>query len=163
MIRCRFTTCLNTSTETRTCWSWAQMGCGTSFLMRRHSYLCGRRSGNSIQKIPWGLCPGTTRLFNLETSFNLTICKIIFGIPLDQNQTIKAIKFMIILGKWFINNCRSSDKSINFQNFLILWRTKFNQIIMRKNINYWDPQLWEIDMSISHNISFYVKLIFQYY
>ena len=32
---------------------------------------------------------------NLDTSFKLTICEIIFGIPIDHNQAIRAINFII--------------------------------------------------------------------
>ena len=40
---------------------------------------------------------------NLDTSFDLTICEIIFGIPIFHNQSITAINFIILLGKWYIN------------------------------------------------------------
>ena len=86
---------------------------------------------------------------NLDTSFNLTICEIMFGIPIDYNQTIKAINFMIILGKWFINNSRSLDIPINFQNNLAFLKTKIDQMILNKTIINVDPHLWEIDLLIA--------------
>ena len=50
---------------------------------------------------------------NVDTSFNLTICEVMYGIPIDHNQTIKVINFMIILDKWFINNSKNLDKPVN--------------------------------------------------
>ena len=41
---------------------------------------------------------------NLDTCFNFTICEIISGILISYNPTINAINFIIVLGKWYINN-----------------------------------------------------------
>ena len=72
-----------------------------------------------------------------------------FGIPIDDNQTIKVINFMIILGKWFINNSRTLNKPINFQNYIAFVKTKIDQIMLSKPTNNVDPQLWEIDLLIA--------------
>ena len=86
---------------------------------------------------------------NLDTSFNLTICEIIFGIPIFHNQSIAAINFIILLGKWYINNVRSLNKPLNFLNFLRLVKTKTDEIILIKTTNNVDPQMWKIDLLIA--------------
>ena len=83
---------------------------------------------------------------NRDTCFNLTICEIFFRIPIYNNQSINAVNFIFILGKWFINNSRSLNKPINFKNFL---RTKINEKILSNAVNNMDAQLWEIDMLIA--------------
>ena len=86
---------------------------------------------------------------NLDTSFNFTICEIIFGIPISYNPTINAINFIIILGKWYINNVRTLNKTISFPPFLKLIKRKINEIILIKTTNNIDPKLWEIDLLIA--------------
>ena len=86
---------------------------------------------------------------NLDTSFNFTICEIIFGIPISYNPTINAINFIIILGKWYINNERTSNKIISFPPFLKLIKSKINEIIFIKTTINIDPKLWEIDFLIA--------------
>ena len=86
---------------------------------------------------------------NLDTSFNFTICEIIFRIPISHNPAINAINFIIILGKWYINNVRTSNKIISFPPFLKLIKRKINQIIFIKTTNNIDPKLWEIDLLIA--------------
>ena len=86
---------------------------------------------------------------NLDRSFRLTICEIVFGIPIDQNQAIQAINFIILLGKWFINNSRTQNQQLTFKTFLRLLKKKIEEIILSKTINNVDPQLWEMDMVIA--------------
>ena len=57
---------------------------------------------------------------NLGYGFELTVCEIIFGIPNTNNPDIKLVNFFILLGKWYINKCKSTEKQIYFFEFLIL-------------------------------------------
>ena len=75
--------------------------------------------------------------------------QIIFGIPIFHNQSITAINFIILLGKWYINNIRSLNKTWNFQNFLTFVKIKTDEIILIKTTNNVDPQMWEIDWLIA--------------
>ena len=86
---------------------------------------------------------------NLDTTFNFTICEIIFGIPINHNPAINAINFLILLGKWYINNVRTSNKIINFQAFLKLGKRKIDEIIFIKTMNDTHPNTWEIDLLIA--------------
>ena len=86
---------------------------------------------------------------NLDTSFRLTICEIVFGIPIDQNQAIRAINFIILLGKLFINNSRTQNQQLIFKTFLRFLKKKIEEIILSKMINNVDPQIWEMDMLIA--------------
>ena len=72
-----------------------------------------------------------------------------FGIPIDHNQAIRAINFIILLGKWFINNARSQNQHLIFKTFLKFLKKKIEEIILCKTINNVDPQLWEMDMVIA--------------
>ena len=64
---------------------------------------------------------------NLETYFSFTECEIIFGIPLDKNNIeIKIINYLILLGKWYINKCRSSNTNVYFIELLHLTKNKLD-------------------------------------
>ena len=81
----------------------------------------------------------------LDTSFNLTICEIIFG----KNQTINAINLLSFKVKWFINNSRSFNKPIIFFQFSKLLQNQINELIVSKTS---DPPILEIDMLIALEI-----------
>ena len=53
---------------------------------------------------------------NLETSMNLTVCEILFGIPI-QDEGIKPINLIILMGKWFITKRQTQEKSLNLNAF----------------------------------------------
>ena len=70
---------------------------------------------------------------NLDTSFDLTICEVIFGIPISYNPTINAINFLIILGKWYINNVRTLNKEISMPSFLKFVKKKVDEFFLHKS------------------------------
>ena len=71
---------------------------------------------------------------NLETSMKLTICEVLFGIPI-HDEAIKSINFIIFMGKWFIKKRRTQDKVLNLHTFLNMMKTKIDMIIYNKTIN----------------------------
>ena len=48
---------------------------------------------------------------NLEVSFNLTICEIIFGIPIKNDDNIEMLNFLLIITKLYINKTKSTKKT----------------------------------------------------
>ena len=82
---------------------------------------------------------------NLETSMNLTICEILFGIPI-QDEGIKPINFIILMGKWFINKRRTHEKSLNLNAFFTILKNKINMIVYNKTVNNEDADEWEINL-----------------
>ena len=45
-------------------------------------------------------------VLNFEISF--TVCEILLGLHLQTNPKIKCINYLILLGKWFLNNKKSA-------------------------------------------------------
>ena len=84
---------------------------------------------------------------NLETSMKLTICEVLFGIPI-HDEGIKSINFIILMGKWFINKSRTQDKVLNLHTFLKMLKNKIDMIIYNKTINNKDPDEWEMNLAI---------------
>ena len=66
---------------------------------------------------------------NLGYGFELTVCEVIFGIPDIKNPDIRLLHFLILMGKWYINNCRSKEKQIYFFEFLMILKNKVNIMI----------------------------------
>ena len=64
---------------------------------------------------------------NLETYFSFTEWEIIFGIPLGKNNIeLKIVNYLILLGKWYINKCRSSNTNVYFIELLNLTKNKLD-------------------------------------
>ena len=82
------------------------------------------------------LCNGviTWTKDNLETCFQFTICDIIFGI-LIKEENIDLPNFIIIIGKWYINKMRTQNQELKLNYFLKLLKNKIDMIIHNKTIN----------------------------
>ena len=63
---------------------------------------------------------------NLGYGFELTVCEVIFGIPDTKNPDIRLLNFLILMGKWYINKCRSKENQIYFFEFLMILKNKVN-------------------------------------
>ena len=61
---------------------------------------------------------------SLSVKLCFTICKIIFEIHIEHDTIINFVSYIIILGKWYINNCRTNAKTIQI--------TEFQEIVKRK-------------------------------
>ena len=78
---------------------------------------------------------------------NLTICEILFGIPI-QDEGIKPINFIILMGKWFINKRRTDEKPLNLNTFFKILKNKIDMIVYNKTKNNKDADDWEINLMI---------------
>ena len=77
----------------------------------------------------------------------LTICEILFGIPIN-NEGIKLHKtFIILMGKWFINKRWTQDKLLYLNAFLTILKTKIDMIIYNKTINNKESDEGKIGLS----------------
>ena len=84
---------------------------------------------------------------NLDTSMDLTVCEILFGICIDNNESFNIINFLILLGKQFINKSRTNKEPLYFIKFVALLKNKIENIIYTKNINSQDVKSWERDLA----------------
>ena len=57
------------------------------------------------------------------------MCEVIFGIPDTNNPDIKLLNFLILMGKWYINKCKSNETQIYFFEFLMILKSKVNLMI----------------------------------
>lgn len=69
----------------------------------------------------------------LELKFNFTICEILLGIN-DFTPDLKLINFLILLGKWYLNDRKSSNLLILFFEFLLLLKDKLETIKAAYNL-----------------------------
>ena len=76
---------------------------------------------------------------NLEVSISLTICEVLFGIPIPNNPDIEVINYITLIGKWYINRNRSNEEALYMLEFLEILKDKMtaifesNKIYDRKN------------------------------
>ena len=49
---------------------------------------------------------------SLEVSIRLTICEVLFGIPIPDNPDIEVINYIVLIGKWYINRNRSNNEGL---------------------------------------------------
>ena len=61
---------------------------------------------------------------NLNFGFEFTVCEILFGFPNQGVPDIEIMKFLILMGKWYLNNSKSKEEPILFFEFLIKLRDK---------------------------------------
>ena len=67
---------------------------------------------------------------NLEYGFELTVCEILFGIPMNNNyDDSRHLIFLILFGKWYINKRKSNQNPIYFLEYLTLIKDKVRTIL----------------------------------
>ena len=61
----------------------------------------------------------------LTQGFHLTICEVLFGKNIQENDKVKkVINVLISYGKWYVNFCRTNKKRLSFFEFLRLCKSK---------------------------------------
>ena len=66
----------------------------------------------------------------LEVKFQFTVCEILFGL-LDydtKDYVIKAINFVLLLGKWFINKCKTKNTDTHIFEFQTRVKSKLQAL-----------------------------------
>ena len=83
---------------------------------------------------------------NLDTIMKLTVCEILFGICIDNNDSFMTLNFLILIGTLFINRSRNNNNPFYFINFLSLLKEKIQNITYVKRINNQKLKNWERNM-----------------
>ena len=65
---------------------------------------------------------------NLEITYKLTECEVIFGIPMDNSADMDIINYLIIMCKWYINKNKCMEKSLHLFEFLHLINERIHNI-----------------------------------
>ena len=122
--------------------------CKHNDTMEHHFYLCG------FCKLFWEQVGNHIAVtFGLTESLNLTICEVMFGLEYAHNPTPvnRVINMIIVIGKWYINNCRNIGKQICFLEFINVARKKIQiyEIIYRKSVVGVNKKLSEVIQNIN--------------
>ena len=79
---------------------------------------------------------------NLDISFPLTICEVLFGIPIFNDPNIQIINFLIIITKWYINQCRTKGKNIFFIEMISIVKNKIDGMAHLNKMRYSEDDSW---------------------
>ena len=61
----------------------------------------------------------------IELYIDFTICEILLGIPLsDNNPELLMLNFLLLFGKWYVNKKKSTGQSLIFSDFLSKLKSK---------------------------------------
>ena len=93
--------------------------CGEVDVIEHHLFYCNISERFWIRLKDW-------MIDNVGYGFELTVCEVIFGIPDTNNPDIKLLNFLILMGKWYINKCKSNETQIYFLEFLMILKNKVN-------------------------------------
>ncbi len=84
---------------------------------------------------------------NLEVSFPLTICEIIFGFPEQNSSDIEIINYLILTGKWYINKMRTNKTELYLISYLHLVRKKVELLLLNNRIHSRTNLEWQEKLS----------------
>ena len=85
-------------------------------------------------------CPVSTKFWGevnhflhntISVKINVSVCEILFGIfnyLNNDSDVFLIINFIILLGKWFLNNCKSSERPVIFSEFVKMLKDKLESI-----------------------------------
>ena len=72
----------------------------------------------------------------LDIKFNFTVCEVPFGFWPSDNVIFEAINYLMLIGKWFLNNKKSENKEVHFSEYLVLIKSKLEVLLeVNKNNN----------------------------
>ena len=70
-------------------------------------------------------------VFNLNIQF--TVCEILLGLSTHNDFQIKCINFLVLCGKWFLNQKKGLKKTAVFNEYLTVIKSKLNVLCMIHN------------------------------
>ena len=70
----------------------------------------------------------------LEVNIKLTICEIIFGIPINNDRYTNVINYITLISKWYINENKEQGKTLYFIELLSILKNKIDSIIFMNTI-----------------------------
>ena len=80
---------------------------------------------------------------NLECNFPLTVCEVLFGINPSNDPNLKIINYLILMGKWYINNTKQDENVLYFFDFLRILQGKIGTFIRANSINNKEMAEWQ--------------------
>ena len=85
----------------------------------------------------------------MNLGIELTVCEVLFGIPSNNNPDLKIINFLILIGKWYLNNSKTQNKPIFFFDFISLIKEKTEilrnvNLINNEEVDLWVADLWVV-------------------
>ena len=116
--------------------------CGQVDTLEHHLYYC-----RSSEQIWASLQEWLNNHF--ETSFKLTVCEVLFGIPFIANEYSQLLNFLIIVTKWYINNCKTYDHELRFMTVKSIYKNKIRLIILNNTLKDKPVKEWQRTL---HNI-----------
>ena len=83
------------------------------------------------------------------------MCEVLFGIPSNNNPDLKIINFLILIGKWYLNNSKTQNKPIYFFDFIALIKEKTEilrnvNLINNEEVDLWVADLWVVVSTDAH-------------
>ena len=114
--------------------------CGEVDVIEHHLYYCSTSKQFWNQLKNWMLA-------NVGFGMELTVCEVLFGLPTHNNSDLKLTNFLILIGKWFLNNCKTQNKPLYFLDFISLIKDKIEilktiSISNNENVETWVDDLW---------------------
>ena len=111
-------------------------------IIEHHLYYC------TISKKFWNQLK-SWMINNLNLGIELTVCEVLFGLPTNNNPDLKLTNFLILIGKWYLNNSKTQNKPIYFLDFITLIKDK-TEVLRRINkmnneeVESWVADLWAV-------------------
>ena len=69
----------------------------------------------------------------LNCVFKLSVCEVLFGIiecTYADNETVASLNLLILLGKWYINQCKNGEREMQVASFVNLLKEKLKILKM---------------------------------
>ena len=130
ILNCRQKLCLWKLIENEIC-----VYCQSIDTIEHHLYYCNESKKFWIAINSW--------LSNtLEIDYKFTICEVLFGLP-NNSDDLKILNYIILTGKWYINQCKSAEKSILLINYINIIKDKLEIMITRNNLKEAENAEWQ--------------------
>ena len=113
--------------------------------LEHHLFLCSQSNQLWKQLETW-------IWINLELRFNFKICEILFGIIPTTNADLCIINYLILLGKWYINNKKNKNKKLLFSEFLLVVKNKLSLIHGLHNVKGKLNTFWKKIGKVLYNV-----------
>ena len=96
---------------------------------------------------------------NKNLGIKLTVCEVLFGLPTNNNPDLKLIHFLILIGKWYLNNSKTQNKPIYLFDFISLIKEKteilrsvYVNIMNNEEVELWVADLWAVVWTVTRSI-----------
>ena len=91
----------------------------------------------------------------IKCSVDLSVCEVLFGIvnySFGHRETLDSLNLVILLGKWYINACKISEKTLLMSSFVTLVKDKLKIFKMNytltSNLNTFYERYGRLDATL---------------